>query len=68
MKTYQPINPSEKPRKLLISDYRMRRASAFAQGTCGITQEFEFLFELEAYQLGVEQTQRLRSEIQLGLR
>ena len=29
MKTYQPINPSEKPRKLLISDYRMRRASAF---------------------------------------
>ncbi len=49
MKKYQPLDPTKAEVKLTISQYRERRARAYAVGQFGGGYEPEFEFELEAY-------------------
>ncbi len=54
--------------RMKVSDYRKRKADAYAAGTSGHPYGFEFTFEKEYWLKGELDNARLKSEISEGLR
>lgn len=67
MKSYETIDGTASF-KLKIAEYRTMRANAFQYGMFEVKDHkpFAFKFEQEAYNVGVEQTRRLKEEAKQG--
>ena len=64
----QPIDASRPAEKMLVKEYRERRAVAFQAGLMNYDFQPRFTFEAEEYERGVEQDKRVREEIKTGQR
>jgi hypothetical protein len=62
----QMMDGTEK--KIPVTEFRERRARAFSFGTMnGVPAGFQFTFEHQEYQRGVDQDDQIRKEIAEGL-
>ena len=56
-------------KKILITEYRERKANAFRFGTMnGTPKGFQYTFEKEEYQRGIDSDAEIRQQIKQGMR